>query len=108
MLAPLHSCNNPGLWFSAFNCVKQWLPLSFSLFYKLCCLVVETLYSNLTYIIMPMPSIMLECVAHFYLDLHRIHTYLNYCRDLTESKIHNFSYNTMDRSHTLKHIMFIQ
>ena len=51
---------------------------------------------------------MLECVAHFYLDLHRIKTYLNYCRDYTESKILNFSYNTMDRSHTLKHIMFIQ
>jgi hypothetical protein len=66
----------------------------------------NSLYSNLTYIICN--AIMLECVAHFYLDLHHIKTYFNYCSDYTESKILNFSYNMMDRSHTLKHIMFIQ
>ena len=49
----------------------------------------NSLYSNLTYIICH--AIMLECMAHFYLDFHRIHTYQNYCSDLAESKLYNFS-----------------
>ena len=106
MLAPLHSCNNPGLWFSAFNCVKQWLPLSFSLSTIMLLGGGNSLYSNLTYIICN--AIMLECMASL---LSRPSSYTHILKLLQRfSRIQNtnFSCNTMDRSHTLKHIMFIQ
>ena len=89
LVPPLHPDNKPGLRFSAFKlCHIMPPPLLLSL-YNYVLGGGNSLYSNLTYI-----YVMLLCLSvwsHFYLDFHRIHTYQNYCSDLAESKLYNFS-----------------